>query len=353
MKPGFRPLLLPSGNAETGNGERPKTDFEELSIALGGATVLYPPTNRAGFVGRLEARAASDLRHAGTAFLQRGSCSGFVSLSEKVGVPLALLLGARGGVPHVMVAHNLTSDRKRRLQRQTGYLRRFDRIVVLCREQEHYLLEEARLPAERVRFIPDKVDHRFWNPARGEAVVSGMLPIILSVGRERRDYPTLLAAARTLPEFRFVVVSSSPWSRGDGPAAGADLPGNVEVVNGVSWTALRNLYAESSVVVVPLMAATRYAAGVNAVLEAMAMAKPLIVSRTPGIADYIDDGVTGRFVTAADPCALASAISEMAGDLDTARVEGRAARRVVEDGRNLDGYVSALAQIVREVMHAA
>ena len=115
MKPGFRQLLLPSGNAETGNGERPKTDFEELSIALGGATVLYPPTNRAGFVGRLEARVASDLRQAGTAFLQRGSCSGFVSLSEKVGVPLALLLGARGGVPHVMVAHNLTSDRKRRL----------------------------------------------------------------------------------------------------------------------------------------------------------------------------------------------------------------------------------------------
>ena len=101
---------------------------------------------------------------------------------------------------------------------------------------------------------------------------------------------------------------------------------------------MRELYAKASVVAVPLEPGTRYAAGVNGVLEAMAMGRPLVVTRTPGIADYLDEGAV-RSVHPGDPDALAEALSAP----DEAR--GRAGRLRVESGWNLDGYIARLAEI--------
>ena len=232
------PLVLPSNAlppTATGSGG-PRTDFLELAAALDGAPLLYP------FGG-----AASDLRQAGKALRQRETVGAFVSLSEKVGVPLALLSGQKPRVPHILVAHHLTSERKQQLQRQTRYLHRFSRIVVLCREQKRYLLEEVGLSPERVCFVYDKVDHQFFIPQ-----VSKTQGGILSVGRERRDYSILLAAARLLPDKRFTIVSSSLWSQQKEEVGAKALPPNVRLLSWLDWEELRTLYAEAAVVVVPL-----------------------------------------------------------------------------------------------------
>ena len=97
-------------------------------------------------------------------------------------------------------------------------------------------------------------------------------------------------------------------------------------------------------------AGTRYAAGVNAVLEAMAMGKPLIVTNTPGIFDYTSDRTNSRVIEAANPVALASALTVLNADRDEAARLGKAGRQSVESGRNLDTYVATLAKIVRDAM---
>jgi glycosyltransferase involved in cell wall biosynthesis len=285
------------------------------------------------------------LRQAWAAYRTRGNYGVFVSFSEKVGLPLALLLGRRRRIPHVLIAHNLTSERKRSLQRRTGYLHRFDRIVVLCHAQERYLLDEAGVDPQCVCFVEYMVDRAFWTP--GTAVqepMAGDGPI-LAVGRERRDYPTLVQAARLLPQREFVIVASSPWSRAR--SGGEQTEENVSVRRNLSYGELRVLYERAAAVVVPLETGTAYAAGVNGVLEAMAMGHGPIVARTPGIADYVEDGVTGRWVAPGDPEALAAVIQAHLRAPDTALRMGIAGRAVIEKQRNLERYIARLTEIIR------
>lgn len=340
----MKPLLLTSTpEARTSTDPGPRTDFLELARLLD-AEISYPLSG-GGLVAKVEEKTASDWRQAWSA-ARRRDVSVFVSLSEKVGLPLALL-GPRH-IPHVLIAHNLTSSRKRAFQRRFRWLNRFARILVLCRAQERYLLEEVGLAEDRVRFVYDKVDSVFLAPAPAlsPAVATGL---ILSVGRERRDYTTLAAAARLLPEVEFVVVASSPWSRRTGQDTGSSFPPNVTLRRGLPWTELRSLYATACLVVVPLEIGTEYAAGVNGVLEAMSMGRPLIVTATPGIADYIEDGATARMVPAGDPEALASAIRELQNCPERAERLGENARAVVAGGRNLDHYLEEVTHTIREV----
>jgi glycosyltransferase involved in cell wall biosynthesis len=326
---------------------RPRVDFEEIARALG-ARLSYPPARTGGPIARIEEKTASDLRQALSA--RRAPASLYLSLSEKVGLPLSLF-GTRGR-PHVLIAHNLTSGRKRALQKRTGYLHRFDRVLVLCRTQEEYLRGEAGLPEEKVRFVYHNVDHRFFAPAGGRVE-----NYVLSVGRERRDYETLMAAVEPL-NVPTTIVASSPWSRGaaDGQGSSGDpsrtVPANVFMRHNLTFAALRDLYGRAAVVVVPLQSGTDYAAGATGVLEAMAMRKPLIVSDAPGIRDYVAPGETACLVPPSNPDALARVIGELLADRVRAERFARNARQVIDHGRNLDGYVAAITAVVREVLPA-
>lgn len=276
--------------------------------------------------------------------LRHHSAPLLLSLSEQIGLPLSLLTSRESR--HVVVAHNITTERRRAFQRRTHYLERFDRVIVLSRGQEKYLRETVGLPAERVRFVFDKVDHQFFMPA-AQGPGTGY---VLAVGREQRDYATLMAATASVG-VPAVIVPSSLWNPADESVRGG-VPSNITVRQGLPFVELRKLYEEASVVAVPLRPGVDYAAGVNAVMEGMAMRKALIVSATPGLEGYVDEGVTGRLVPAGDPSALAAAIKELLDDPREAARLGRNARSTVESGRNLDGYVAAIADTAREVMSA-
>jgi len=318
----------------------PRVDFKEIAKALH-AEVAHPdpPT---GITSRLESRVlpGGNWRHAW--HVRSRPTALFLSLTEQIGLPLAFLKPR--SARHVLIAHNLTTERRRAFQQRTGYLQRFDRIIVLSRAQEAYLCQEARIPAERVRFVFDKVDHHFFAPSSDDDG-DGYL---LSVGQEQRDYPTFVAAAQELG-VPTVIVPSSLWNPAD-DIVRQTLPRNISIKRDLPFTALRELYDRASLVVVPLRPDVLIAAGVNAVLEAMAMRKPLVVSAIPGLDGYLEDGVTARLVPPADPAALAGAIGELLADRTEARRLAENARGIVESGRNLDTYVQAVVATTREVL---
>ncbi len=179
---------------------------------------------------------------------QRAGASVYVSLSERVGIPLSLL---RPRAPHVMVAHLLTSGQKRFVARRTGFLRRTDVTLVFSRAQERYLREDMGLGEHQAQFIWDKVDHRFFAPgrrprARAPGEGGGY---VLSVGREQRDYDTLIEALRPL-KVPSVIVPGSTWShRALSPLS---VPDHIEIREGLSYPALRDLYRGARVVAVPV-----------------------------------------------------------------------------------------------------
>ncbi len=350
---GRRPLVLASSRtgpddlAEIAAGRRPRLDYLVVADALG-ADVLDTRLNERlpAWRRRAERALASDIAQARTAWNRRGAVSAWLSTSEKVGLPLALM--GHAPVPHVLIAHNVSTARKRLMHQVTGALSRFDAVICLSRTQETFLRETLRLPESRVHRISDSIDDHFFRPAPvlGEGAGGGGL---LAVGRENRDYETLIEAAKLL-DLPLTIVSSSLWSSRGLKIDETNLPPGVTLRQDfVPYPELRALYEASRLVVVPL-APCDYAAGVNGALEAMAMGKAVIVTRTRGLAEYVRDGVTGRLVPAGDVRALAAAVKSLWDDAPARAALGRNARAFIEAEGSMDGYARRVAQIVQNAM---
>jgi glycosyltransferase involved in cell wall biosynthesis len=122
-------------------------------------------------------------------------------------------------------------------------------------------------------------------------------------------------------------------------------PSNVRLTQDLEHHALRDLYARSSFVVVPLQD-VEFDAGGTAIAEAMAMGKAVIVTRTRGQIDIIEDGVQGIYVPAGDPRSLRNAIEYLHSSPAEAARMGRAGRDLVERRFRFDDYVSHLADLL-------
>jgi glycosyltransferase involved in cell wall biosynthesis len=271
---------------------------------------------------------------------RRASASVYVSFSERVGIPLSLM---RPDAPHILIAHVLTSSQKRRVAQLTGYLRRTDVTLVFSRALERYLHEEMGLPAQQARFVSDKVDQRFFVP-EGDVAGGGY---VLSVGREQRDYETLIEALRPL-RTPAVIVPGSTWSHRS--LTPLSVPDHVELREGLSYSALRALYQAARLVVVPINPDTDYAAGVNGILEAMACARPVVASDTPGLSGYVRDGEDGRQVQPGDPLALRSVIEELWDDRGQAERLALAGRQTVEQERTIENFVARISDLIDELV---
>ena len=90
---------------------------------------------------------------------------------------------------------------------------------------------------------------------------------------------------------------------------------------------------------------------VNAVLEAQAMAVPVVCTDADGLGDNVVDGVTGFVVARRDPTAMAERVAALAGDGERRRAMGAAGReRVVRHFRvedQADAWVSFYEEVVR------
>lgn len=210
------------------------------------------------------------------------------------------------------VIHHGGTPKRRLLLRLLGG-RVFRNIICLSEEQERVLVEIIGLPKDKVHLLPLWLDHKFYDP---EKVVNGQGNddgYGLSVGQESRDYATLNRAISELSlQFRIVASGWSP--SGFSLAEGVYDTTNVKVEKGgLSYVELRQRYAGARIVIVPLENVT-YAAGVTSICEAMAMKKPVIASASPGVADYIQDGVSGIVVPVGDAEALRQAITKLWND---------------------------------------
>ena len=77
------------------------------------------------------------------------------------------------------------------------------------------------------------------------------------------------------------------------------------------------------------------------------MGKAVIVTRTRGQIDVIQDGVQGIYVPPRDPHALRAAIEYLLAHPEEAERMGRAGRALAEERHTLTGYVERLAATLR------
>ncbi|MEO8187734.1 MAG: TIGR03088 family PEP-CTERM/XrtA system glycosyltransferase [Burkholderiaceae bacterium] len=83
----------------------------------------------------------------------------------------------------------------------------------------------------------------------------------------------------------------------------------------------------------------------NTILEAMACGIPVVATRVGGNAELVEEGVTGRLVSAADPAALAAAIVSYFEKPELAHQHGRAGRSRIEESFSLDRMVDSYHEL--------
>ncbi|HPO72226.1 MAG TPA: glycosyltransferase family 4 protein, partial [Armatimonadota bacterium] len=328
---------------------RPMPDYLALSDALVRAGYQVALIDRAEAQRTLSPRALALARRAGpdlpqaiVAMRRRREYDCFVCDSEGIGIPLAALLRTRGAPNGVfLIAHRMTARTKQALWRSL----RLEKQVAgaFCyADTQLECMRELGFALNRLHRMPFHADHRFYAP-------SGIPKerMVLSVGQEQRDYASLIAAASSL-RCPVRVLASSPWSRFQGRGAPSQLPPNVSFLKRVSYLELRDLYARAAVVAVPVEPVD-FQAGITSLLEAMAMATPVVATANPGLREVFADGEAGIWVPPRDQAALATAIDYLLRHPREAAEMGRRGRALIERGMTLDHWV---ARITRAVLQA-
>ena len=328
------------------SGSRHRVDYINLSERIGGQYIDYNAIP-AGLksLRALEKALRLDIRqaHSVAKLVHDQQYDTVYSLSERVGIPLALLLPNR--VRHIVQVHHLLSPRKLRILRALRIPQRWNMTLVYTQREASVMPGLLHLKEGRIRRLRDKVDTEFWQtPTANKMVTRGELPsppYIWSVGASYRDYPSLIEALRQLPHIPGWVHPGSSWVANDQSGLQAALPPNVQFsTRYLSEINLRERYYASRLVVVPLQRTTLWNAGSNAVLEAQAMGKAVIATRTPGMEDYILHGETGLLVEPEDPAALVLAIGKLWEAPERLAEMGRRARQWVEENFSFDGWLS-------------
>jgi glycosyltransferase involved in cell wall biosynthesis len=218
-------------------------------------------------------------------------------------------------------------------------IRESERVRFLCLSQSIAdQLSSIGVPQRRLSVVGWGVDTAYFQPTHRRV----QAPYLLAAGTARRDYATLVRASltTTLP---VVIAGGSAWKDQPMDIAALPLPRSVTLSTPRSFTALRALYASCAAVVVPLYP-TNHAAGFAVIAEAMAMGKPVIVSRTLGHSDMVVDGVTGLYVPPSDAVALADAIRSIELKSSVLERMGMAARRQAERRHSLEAFSRALCR---------
>lgn len=210
--------------------------------------------------------------------------------------------------------------------------------------------EEAEI---RKRFKPDAdgiqsgwfgVDDTFWIPPSIDGNRSG----VLAVGNDgRRDYASLVEAARILPAIPFTVVT-----RLDAPD---NLPKNVLwrrgdwKDNALSDEGLQDLYQTAACVVVPLRESLQ-PSGQSVAMQAMMCGAPVVITKTAGWwgSDVIRDGREVALVGPGNAEKLAAAIQRM--ESSGGELAGR--RALLEAKWTAQGFAERFAVVIERAARA-
>ncbi|MHB8375714.1 MAG: glycosyltransferase family 4 protein [Dehalococcoidia bacterium] len=335
--------------------DTPRRDFDVLAERLS-ADVLH-----AGALDGAGGRTRSGFALARLAAARAGAYDAVYCDSEHIGIPLAFLLrGARPAPRLTVLAHYLTPFKKRALIRLLRVTHRIDCLVVHSAAQAHRA-RSIGFGVAQVALVPYQVDATFWQPQPREETC------IVSAGQEFRDYLTLMRAV----EGRAIdvqVAAGSHWSSRRATFSEADVPTNVTIARR-SYVELRDLYASARFVVVPLLDVD-FQAGIITILEAMAMGKCVVVSRTRGqrgvvagplmrgdeLTDIGEHGwpeATGIYVPPGDAASLRDAIEYLLAEPERARAMGAAGRRQVEAGFTVEQFGERLARLIMPDVQSA
>lgn len=263
--------------------------------------------------------------------------------------------GRLAGVPRIVCGVRVAEKRSRRPLRMDRWTHRLvDRYVCVSRGVADFTIREAGIPAKKVLVIPNGVDVdaiRAANPADlGEFGIPPGAQTILFLGRldPQKGPDVLIEAAAVLLERR---PQTHVLLVGEGPMRGwlesaiheRNLGGRVHLAG--RRRDVPGLLLAADVFALP----SRWEGMPNALLEAMAAGLPVVATRVEGALEVVEDGRTGRLISADNPDELATAFLDYLESPSNSSQMGKSAQLLMEECFTHKGVVASYEELYREL----
>jgi glycosyltransferase involved in cell wall biosynthesis len=282
------PFNLEAVNQEAQQGKRPRHVMWDVSQQLG-AIVHSPEQYQVSALDKLCARIFGQPEHwaLGRALVAQLDDNDLVFCTgEDVGIPLAILCKMAGKRPKLAVPV-MAPDRLR--TRTVLKLFSLEQQIALFLTNTQAKADSMscylNLAPDQVHLFPEQTDVKFFTP--GAALADKSRPIIASAGLEQRDYKTLGIATQDL-DVDVRICAVSPNASAKTCVTFPEVTPQNMLIRQHDWLELRQLYRDADVVVISLLN-NHYSAGLTVLMEAMACRKPVVMTRTPGLAEKLID----------------------------------------------------------------
>jgi glycosyltransferase involved in cell wall biosynthesis len=197
-------------------------------------------------------------------------------------------------------------------------------VWCVSRQDADYYIERYRVRPDRVRYLPHAIEATFferldvprlptqlafvgtWNRRKGDDVILGAMAEV----------------ARARPDVTLVIAGTLGTEADVRDRFSAEARGRVRVVPRLDDAALRRLYHESALLLVP----SRLEGMPFTMLEAMACGSPALAADNSGMRDAIADGENGWLLSTFEPSAWAAKMLELVGSPPRLRAASDAAR---------------------------
>lgn len=264
---------------------------------------------------------------------------------EDIGIPVATLCGAKRDRPKIAVYfHNIDRLRGRAALKLFGLANKIDLFMACSSPQTNFLSGYLNIPESKILLLLEQTDTQFFTP--GPVSPEKQRKTVVSVGLEKRDYRLLAAATADLD----VDVKISGFSKDAKALAQAfpeTMPANMSR-QFYEWPDLVQLYRDADVVAVCLVE-NKYAAGVQGLVEAMACKRPVAITRTQGMVDYLVQPDIAKVVNVGDAAGLREAIVHLLNNPQAAESQAQKGYEMVMKHHNSEGYVDVLVDRLRSL----
>ena len=237
-------------------------------------------------------------------------------------------------------------------------LRFFSKIIAVCENLRQEMIS-AGLSENKIVTIHNAVDLKDFSPntfcnvqqIEDQLGIEANQPIVSIIGRlspQKGHRYFLEAAARVLkalPESRFLIIGDGPLKRHL-----EEFATSLGIGGAVSFLGYRedivDLMRLSDVIVI-----SSIREGLPYVLlEALALAKPVVATRVGGVPEVVKDKVTGFLVPPQDAKALAEAVIHLLSDRKEAKRVGEEGRELIYRKFSVQTMARRIAEVYREVL---
>ncbi len=235
------------------------------------------------------------------------------------------------------------------------------RVVCMSQEECARVLQEYRLPADRVAYLPTPVDEVAFQPRSQPAARARLgVPVegsyILFIGRllnSHKGADVLLEAyakvVQMVPDARLLLVGRGPDEDSLQEYAAAHELSGVLFRGWVDKEELPHYYNAADMLVL-----SSHHEGVPLIItEAMASALPVVSTDVGGVRDLLADGVSGFLVEAGDVEALADRILRLLGNPQERARLGMTGRQIVEQQFTREVVGRRFSQILHDCLPAS